>query len=147
MLETIWINFSGHCTALQHVFNVQKMMPSFYHFAKCQQQIIIAQTPNISKFTKQICTEPRRQSPQSRPPRPARGRPRYPWRSRMWSLRFSAPPPPRLQSSRTQIFSPIPSLLSPSKLLPDWIDLCLDPILSHICHLAEHSSGQRALRL
>ena len=34
-------------TALQHVFNVQKMMLSFYHFAKCQQQIIIAQTPDI----------------------------------------------------------------------------------------------------
>ena len=33
-------------TALQNVFNVQKMMLSFYHFAKCQQQIIIAQTPD-----------------------------------------------------------------------------------------------------
>ena len=37
-------------TALQNVFNVQKMMLPFYHFAKCQQQIIIAQTPNISSL-------------------------------------------------------------------------------------------------
>ena len=123
----------------------------FYRFAKCREQIIIiAQTPpeTIFQFARQICTEKRLPCPRSRSPRPARCTPRYPWRSRRWWPMFSSsppPPPPQWSLVWTRLFSPILFPLSPSKLLPDLIDL--DPVPSHISHLAESSSGQRGLRL